>query len=150
VQAIGSSPLVAAFERGDKTATCQQVHTIADSICVGKPRDHIKALRSVYESNGAMIAIPDEEILKAMRTLAQHAGVFAEPAGATGFAGLCKLTLYGKIGKHERVVCVVTGNGLKDVPAARKALDRTPVSIDPNQSAVESWVERLSLGREIT
>jgi threonine synthase len=139
IQAAGSAPLVQAFEKGEKTATpLDEAATCADSICVGQPRDHIKALRAVYESKGAMLAVEDEEIRAAMRRLAREAGVFAEPAGATGFAGLCRLALKGEIGEQERVVVLVTGNGLKDVQTAISAVDRQPQPVDANVEAVRS------------
>lgn len=142
VQARGSAPLVAAFERGERTAApLREAKTCADSICVGQPRDHIKALRAVRESGGAMLAVEDEEILGAMRRLARRAGVFAEPAGAAGFAGLCRLAGQGRIDPGERVVVLVTGNGLKDVQTAISAVDRKPVPVDANVQAVRSVLE---------
>ncbi|HUU03443.1 MAG TPA: threonine synthase [Myxococcota bacterium] len=141
VQAEGSAPLVHAFERGDRTATPEPAQTCADSICVGQPRDHIKALRAVRESGGAMIAVQDEEIFTAMRRLAREAGVFAEPAGAAGFAGLAKASACGMVGRDERVVCLVTGNGLKDVATAIRAVESSPIPIDADQAAVEAWLD---------
>lgn len=139
VQAAGSAPLVRAFEKGDRVATpLREVSTCADSICVGQPRDHIKALRAVYESRGAMLAVEDEEILTAMRRLAREAGIFAEPAGAAGFAGLCRLASKSEIDPQERVVVLVTGNGLKDVPTAISAVDRRPTPVDANVEAIRS------------
>jgi threonine synthase len=105
---------------------------------VGQPRDHIKALRSVYESRGAMLAVEDEEIRTAMRRLAREAGIFAEPAGATGFAGLCRLASEGEIGPQERVVVLVTGNGLKDVQTAISAVDSRPLPVDANVEAIKN------------
>ena len=139
VQAAGSAPLVKAFEKGEKVAApLRQASTCADSICVGQPRDHIKALRAVYESGGGMLAVEDDEILAAMRDLARRAGIFAEPAGAAGFAGLCRLVSEGGIDPQERVVVLVTGNGLKDVQTAISAVDRKPVPVDANVEAVRS------------
>ncbi len=141
VQAEGSAPLVHAFERGDRRVTPEPAATCADSICVGQPRDHIKALRAVRESGGAMLAVPDVAILGAMRRLARQGGVFAEPAGAAGFAGLHRAREAGLVGADERVVCLVTGNGLKDVATAIRAVERSPVGIDPDPAAVAAWVE---------
>ncbi len=140
VQASGSAPLVHAFDRGDRTVTPEPAETVADSICVGKPRDHIKALRAVRESGGAMIAVDDEQILDAMRTLARKGGVFAEPAGATGFAGLVQAASASMLGKDERVVCLVTGNGLKDVATAISAVDTGPVGIGADLNSVDNWL----------
>jgi threonine synthase len=139
IQAAGSAPLVRAFEKGEKTAApLAEASTCADSICVGQPRDHIKALRAVYESRGAMLAVEDDEIRTAMRRLAREAGVFAEPAGAAGFAGLCRLAEKGEIDPSERVVVLVTGNGLKDVQTAISAVDSQPLPVDANVQAVKN------------
>ena len=137
VQARGSAPLVEAFERGARTARPgEEASTCADSICVGHPRDHIKALRAARESGGALVAVDDEDILRAIRRLAREAGVFAEPAGATGFAGLSTLVAAGTLGSSDRVVVLVTGNGLKDVATARGAVEREPVPVEPDIDAV--------------
>ncbi len=142
VQAEGSAPLVHAFERGDTIATPEPAETVADSICVGKPRDHIKALRAVRESGGSMLCVKDEQILQAMRTLARQGGVFAEPAGATGFAGLVKAVSAGLVGDDERVVCLVTGNGLKDVTTAISAVDSRPIGMNADMASVEKWLKK--------
>jgi threonine synthase len=147
IQAQGAAPLAAAFARGERavplSARLADPHTLADSICVGQPRDHVKALRAANESGGALLAVPDEAILAAMRELARAAGVFAEPAGATGFAGLRTLVETGAVGPTDRVVVLVTGSGLKDVPSAIRAVEREPVPIDPCYGAVERYLERV-------
>ncbi|RLB59919.1 MAG: threonine synthase [Deltaproteobacteria bacterium] len=144
VQAAGSAPLVEAFERGDSNAlsTClDDPHTVADSICVGHPRDHIKALRAVRQSGGAMVAVEDEAIMEAMRTLARRAGIFAEPAGATALAGLGRLGELGLLGRDDDVVVLVTGNGLKDVAAAVRAAGREPEGVAAELAAVEARLD---------
>ena len=88
------------------------------------------------QSHGAMTAVEDEAILEAIRTLARKAGVFAEPAAATAFAGLKKLVEDGLIGKDERVAVMLTGNGLKDIATALRASGREPTVIDPDPSQV--------------
>jgi len=130
VQAEGSAPLVKAWKEGKEEVEPIVPCTIADSIAVGVPRDRVKALRAVRESNGLFLAVSDEEILEAMRVLGRGAAVFAEPAGATGFAGLAKLVRGGRINPRERMVVIVTGNGLKDVESAIKATGR-PHLIEP-------------------
>ncbi len=137
VQAQGASPLVAAFDKGEQVAGhWPRATTCADSICVGRPRDHIKALRAVRETGGAMVAVEDEAIRAAMRRLARQAGVFAEPAGATGFAGLDHLKSRQLLTKNDKVVVLVTGNGLKDVTTARQAVSAQPHLVDANLAAV--------------
>jgi threonine synthase len=108
--------------------------TCADSISVDRPRDGMAAVRAVMESGGDAITVSDEEILAAIPELARGAGVFAEPAAAAAWAGTRKLAATGRFERGETVVCLCTGNGLKDVAAARKSAGQ-PVVIDP---AVES------------
>ncbi len=130
VQAEGAAPLVRAWREGTEEIEPVVLDTLADSISVGVPRDRIKALRAVRQTGGEYVTVSDEEILDAMRVLARGAAVFAEPAGATGFAGLAKLVREGRIDPEERIVVVVTGNGLKDVSSAIKATGQ-PHLIEP-------------------
>jgi threonine synthase len=139
VQAEGSAPLVKAWEQGTEEITPIIPETIADSISVGIPRDGIKALRAVCNTGGMYVAVSDEEILEAMRILGREAAVFAEPAGATGFAGLLKLLREGRIDPSERVVVLVTGNGLKDTETAIRAAGK-PYLIVPTMEAVRELV----------
>lgn len=121
VQAAGSAVLVDAWQKPGETFTFVVPDTLADSISVGIPRDRFMALRAVRETGGEYIAVTDDEILDAMRILAREAAIFAEPAGATGFAGLQKMVRENRLDPAERIVVVVTGNGLKDVASAIRA-----------------------------
>ena len=114
VQSEGCCPL----NRSIITATPwepMEENTIADSIAVGVPRNADKALNAIHESNGLAINVSDDEILAAMRLLGRTQGVFGEPAGVTGTAGVKKAIEKGLISPDSTVVSVVTGNGLKDV-----------------------------------
>jgi len=139
VQAAGSSPLVDAWERGLEGWEMEPVeaHSIADSIVAGLPRDRIKALRAVRESEGVFIRVQDEEILDAIPALAQGCGVFAEPAAAAAYAGLVKAVEQGLVGSDERVVVLATGSGLKDIAAAMKAVKKQPAIVEPTLTAVK-------------
>lgn len=95
--------------------------TIADSISVDVPRDGLAAVRAVVESGGEAVTVPDTEILAAIPEIARMAGIFVEPAAACAWAALKKLAREGRVHPEERVVCLLTGNGLKDVASARKA-----------------------------
>jgi len=121
VQAAGAAALVHAWQSGAEEVTPVEAHTLADSISVGLPRDRVKALRAVQETGGTFLAVRDDEILAAMRALARESGIFAEPAGSTGFAGLQKALSEGLVNPDEYVVVLITGNGLKDVQSAMKA-----------------------------
>lgn len=144
VQAEGSAALAQAWAQGTEEVQPVEPHTLADSISVGLPRDRIKALRAVRETDGAYVTVSDEEILAAMRVLGRECGVFAEPAGAASLAGLIKTAREGTVGSDERVVVLVTGNGLKDVESALKAVGE-PHRIEPTVDALQSLVERIGL-----
>ena len=105
-------------------------NTIADSIAVGVPRNPDKAINAILESNGVTVEVSDDEILAAMRLLGRTCGVFGEPAGVTGTAGVKKAAELGLIPKGASVVSIVTGNGLKDVNNAIKAAGE-PIHIPP-------------------
>ncbi|HTP11377.1 MAG TPA: threonine synthase, partial [Anaerolineae bacterium] len=124
VQAAGSAALYEAWRTNMSAMDMQPIdaQTIADSISAGLPRDRIKALAAVRETDGAYIKVSDEEILAAIPVLGRSAGVFAEPAGAASYAGLVKAVADGLVNPNERIVVLVTGNGLKDVASARKSV----------------------------
>ena len=82
------------------------------------------------------MAVSDQEILEAIKYLGSKQGIFAEPAGSTAFAGMVKALKEGKISGKEKVVVLVTGNGLKDVESAKKAGGEVLV-IDPNLESVK-------------
>ncbi|MEA1928414.1 MAG: threonine synthase [Candidatus Auribacterota bacterium] len=129
VQSEKSSAVVEAV-LGDGKVKPVEATTVADSISVDLPRDGEAAVKAVRESNGTGVLVPDEKILESILTIARGAGIFAEPAGATAYAGLEKIREEGIIGDDEIVVCLVTGNGLKDVKSAIKVAGE-PVSIQP-------------------
>ena len=142
VQASGCCPINTAAAAGTMEWIPQEENTLADSIAVGVPRNPVKALRAIRESGGIAVNVSDEEILAAMRLLGANAGVFAEPAGAAGTAGLVKAVEAGLIEKDASVVSIVTGNGLKDVNNAIRAAGE-PMSIRPEMGALlEAFADR--------
>jgi threonine synthase len=142
VQAAGSSPLVDAWEQGLEGWEMAPVeaHSVADSIVAGLPRDRIKALNAVRESEGAFIRVSDEEIIAAIPALAQGCGVFAEPAAAAAYAGLIRAVEGQLVDPAERVVVLATGSGLKDIDTAMRSAGKAVV-VSPNLEAV-----RLAIG----
>ena len=138
VQSSLSRAVADALE-GDGKIRPVKATTIADSISVDLPRDGLAAVKAVRESGGEGVTVGDEEITSAILTLAREAGVFAEPAGATALAGLIKLKEGGRIKKNETVVCLVTGNGLKDIQTAIKVTGK-PTLIEPELNCfIEAW-----------
>ena len=128
-QAAGASPLVSG-ERVD------QPETVASAIRIGNPARWEEAMAAMRDSRGAVAAVTDEQILDAYRFLAAHEGVFCEPASATSVAGLL---VHGAPEGAERIVCVLTGHGLKDPQTALEQAG-TVVPCEPDLAAVERAV----------
>ncbi|HKL12298.1 MAG TPA: pyridoxal-phosphate dependent enzyme, partial [Halanaerobiales bacterium] len=120
VQAAGCAPITKAFKTG-KDLEVTDENTLADSIAVGSPRNYRKALNAVKNSHGEYINVSDDEILKMIKLLGSTTGIFGEPAGVAGLAGIKNAVKEGIIDKDESVAVVITGNGLKDIDNARKA-----------------------------
>ncbi|HKA18831.1 MAG TPA: threonine synthase [Blastocatellia bacterium] len=108
----------------------QPAHTVADSINVGKPRDATMAVRAIRESGGCGVKVTDEEIIQSIPRLARETGVFVEPGAAASYAALVKGVESGTIASEDRVLLMLTGNGLKDVETARQAAGE-PIQVAP-------------------
>ncbi|WP_130870027.1 threonine synthase [Intestinimonas massiliensis (ex Afouda et al. 2020)] len=134
VQAEGCCPLNRAIQTGKPWEPMEE-NTLADSIAVGVPRNPDKALNAIRESNGVAVNVSDEEILAAMRLLGRTQGVFGEPAGVTGTAGVKKALELGLISPDSTVVSIVTGNGLKDVANGIRAAGE-PMLVKPDMDAL--------------
>lgn len=130
VQSERASAIVDAAN-GDGIVREGPAQTIADSINVGKPRDATMAVRAIQDSEGRGVKVSDDEIIAAIPKLARETGVFVEPAAAASYAGFMKLCESSAIRSQERVVLMLTGNGLKDVDAARQAV-REPIRVAPD------------------
>ena len=134
VQAEGCCPLNRALLTGEPWHPMEE-NTLADSIAVGVPRNADKALMAVRESQGIAVNVSDEEILAAMRLLGRTQGVFGEPAGVTGTAGVKKALELGLLSPDATVVSIVTGNGLKDVQNGIRAAGE-PMVVSPDLDAL--------------
>lgn len=143
VQAEGCAPIHRAFTTSRALEPSPE-DTLADSIAVGLPRNPDKALNALRASRGASVAVADAEILEAMSLLGRTTGVFGEPAGVTGLAGLRKAAAAGIVGRDERVVVVVTGNGLKDIANATRAVP-PPIRVGPDPEALEKALGQAGL-----
>ncbi|MFK7903913.1 MAG: threonine synthase [Chitinophagales bacterium] len=142
VQAEGSNYLTEAWQKGEDLQQKPPIaaHTVADSISAGLPRDRFKAMNAVVASKGMFMTVTDEEILRAIPELAAQTGVFAEPAGAAAYAGLLKAVAEKWIDAKDEIVVLNTGNGLKDIIGAQKALDicgKKANLIEPTMEALE-------------
>jgi len=115
-QAEGAAPIV----RGH---IIEKPQTVASAIRIGNPASWQKAAAARDESGGIIDMVSDEEIMAAHRLMATKAGIFGEPASAASLAGLIKLSQKGMDFSAKRVVCVVTGTGLKDADTVLKSAE---------------------------
>lgn len=123
VQAAGAAPLVLGH-------VVARPETLASAIRIGNPARGDEALAALRESDGAILAVPDEAILEAYRAVAHTEGVFCEPSSAAGIAGLAARVRAGELDPEGRtIVCVLTGHGLKDPDTALAgAHERPPIA----------------------
>ena len=118
IRASGAAPIAVAYARGEsRVVPWKHPETSASAIRIGAPASWKKALRAVKDSEGAMLTVSDSEISRAQRLLANHEGIFAEPASSASVAGLAKAAKLGLVKPRDRIVCVITGHGLKDQQA---------------------------------
>jgi threonine synthase len=148
VQAAGSNYLAQAWRDNENVLTKPPIdaHTAADSISAGLPRDRLKAMTAVKETNGAFVEVSDEEILAAIPALARGCGVFAEPAGAAAYAGLVKAVEQNLASADERLVVLNTGSGLKDVAGAMRGVELAqtrPYHVQPDLHEVQRVMTQI-------
>jgi threonine synthase len=139
VQADGCKPFLTAWRDKRELVPCE-ANTVADSIAVGHPRNFSKGMSAVTESGGAFVSVTDEEILQSIPILARKAGVFGEPAGVAGVAGVRRAVEAGLIHRSESVAIVMTGNGLKDIQSAIRSVGST-TEVRPDMEEVRRAVE---------
>ena len=111
--------------------------TVASAIKIGNPASWQKAVAARDESGGVIESVTDEQIIAAQKLMATKAGIFGEPASAASLAGLVKLVGSGINFSDKRVVCVITGNGLKDTETALKNTSSRMLELPVDYSAVE-------------
>ena len=138
VQSTGSAAIYNAYVSGKEEIQPVEATTLADSISVNLPSDGIRALRAATQTDGAYIAVEDEQILGAISDLGE-VGIFAEPAGATAYAGLKQALKDGLVKADDPVLVMNTGSGLKDVKAAKLAAGEAPV-IPPTLESVKKLI----------
>jgi threonine synthase len=140
VQSTGSAAIYNAFQSGSEAIIPVTANTLADSISVDLPRDGVRAVRAARESGGRYLAVEDSQILQAIAALGQ-VGIFAEPAGATSYAGLVQAVQLGIINEEDAVLVLNTGSGLKDVKAAMQAVREAPI-IEPTLQALKQHLSK--------
>ena len=139
VQAAGVAPLAKAFQTGELDRAGRG-DTYADSINVPLPRNWRKAVNAVRDSGGAFVTLADEQIMEAVCLTGRLTGVFAEPAAAASVAGIAEARRRGVLSEKSNVVAVITGNGLKDVAGALRAVGK-PHVVPPELKRIIEIVE---------
>jgi threonine synthase len=137
-QAEGCSPVARAYEAGWETCKPVKPDTIAKSLAIGNPADGPYALELARRSGGSVDAVTDDEVRAGIRLLAETTGIFTETAGGVTTATLGKLAERGDIDPDERVVLVITGEGLKTLDAVRDSFEVH--EIDPRLESFEAGV----------
>ncbi len=137
-QAAGCSPVAQAFEDGKDFCRPVKPDTIAKSLAIGNPADGPYALDLARRSGGSVDSVTDDEIREGISLLAQTTGIFTETAGGVTAATLRKLAERGDIGRDERVVAVITGDGLKTLDAVRGTFEMHEIdaSVDAFEEAL--------------
>lgn len=130
----------AAIVRGEPI---KEPETVATAIRIGNPASWTTAVAAANESGGLINDVTDEEILSAYRTIAAREGVFAEPAAAASVAGVFKLHAKGYFKGGESVVCVLTGNGLKDPNNAIQSVGTDVTVVADTEEAVLEAIAKL-------
>ncbi|MEM2083016.1 MAG: pyridoxal-phosphate dependent enzyme [Nitrososphaerota archaeon] len=137
VQPEGCAPIVKAFEKGlDSIEIEHESRTKIFDLSVMNPKFGNAALKAIRETNGYAISVSDNEIFNATMILAKKEGILAEPAASLTLAGLIKLRKIGEIEKDSRIVCVITGSGLKDPKIMKE--------IAIKESNLSSLIEEIS------
>jgi threonine synthase len=143
-QAAGCSPVATAYEAGEEFCRPVKPRTIAKSLAIGNPADGPYALDLARRSGGSVESVTDDEIRAGIRLLAETTGIFTETAGGVTTAVLRKLAGQGAIGADERVVAVITGDGLKTLDAVRDTF--AVHEIDPTAEAFEAAAVEQPVG----
>ncbi|MGA7704894.1 MAG: threonine synthase [Solirubrobacteraceae bacterium] len=139
-QADGCSPVASAFAAGHDVCKPVKPNTIAKSLAIGNPADGPYAIEEARRSGGGVDSVSDQEIRDGIALLAQTTGIFTETAGGVTTAVLAKLAARGDIDPDERVVLVITGDGLKTLDAVRGSFEAH--EIEPSVEQFETLVEQ--------
>ena len=137
-QAAGCSPVAQAWEAGRDFCAPVKPSTIAKSLAIGNPADGPYALDLARRTGGGVDAVTDDEVRAGIRLLAETTGIFTETAGGVTTATLAKLAERGEIGRDERVVLVITGEGLKTLDAVRGSFET--IDVEPTTESFEAAV----------
>ena len=144
-QAAGCAPVVSALHAGLDHPEPVRPNTIAKSIAIGNPADGYQVLQSIRSTGGSGAAVSDDEIVAAIRLLAETEGIFTEPAGGTTVAATIELIRTGVIPRDESIVVCVTGNGYKTAEVVADRLAQ-PVPLTRAFKDFEAWLAARGAG----
>jgi threonine synthase len=142
-QAAGCAPVVRALDAGvdyPEPVRPGEIATIAKSIAIGNPADGYQVIQSIKSTGGAGAAVSDQQIVAAIRLLAETEGIFTEPAGGTTLAAAIELIARGVIPSDESIVVCVTGNGYKTGEVVADHVT-TPIRLSRRCHDFEVWLE---------
>ncbi|MBF0505839.1 MAG: threonine synthase [Nitrospirae bacterium] len=145
-QATGCSPITYAIKHGSDIIKPVRPNTLAKSLAIGNPADGYYASDIVNKTGGYGEDVSDEEIIDGIRLLARTEGIFAETAGGVTVASARKLIQNGKIGRNEKTVICITGNGLKTQEALAGHMVEVH-NIKPNMAAFEEIYKKIDTGQ---
>lgn len=137
VQAEGSDALVRYLETGEFKFI--PAKTIADSISAGAPRNLYLASKSIKDTKGKAVSVTDDEIISAQKIIAKDFGILAEPSSAASLGGYIKMKNSNEIDKKEKILLLITGNGLKDTGTLQNWNEPPPVL------SYDEWLEKLNI-----
>ncbi len=155
VRAEGANPFYSLWAEREETLTPMEPHTVASAIKIGNPVSWKKAIRSIEETDGVVEQISDQEIMDA-KAVVDRCGIGCEPASAASVAGARKLMDVGVIDPGDDVVCILTGNLLKDpgatvnyhtgvIEGVSPRFSNTPVVVNADLASVEEALDKLAL-----
>jgi threonine synthase len=155
VQAEGANPFYNLWAEREESLTPMEPHTVASAIKIGNPVSWKKAIRSIEETDGVVEQVSDQEIMDA-KAMVDRCGIGCEPASAASVAGARKLTDVGVIDPGDDVVCILTGNLLKDpgatvnyhtgvIEGISPKYSNTPVVVNADLASVEEALDKLTL-----
>ncbi len=148
-QAEGACSIVNSFKKKSRQVTpLAKIDTIASAIAVTYPLDGVKALDAIYNSSGQAVSVSDKEILEAQYELARHEGIFIESSSASSYAVLKKI-IKNKPFTNKKVVCVLTGNGLKDPSPILKVAIKPPTIYPDLKSFLSLYTNSFFEGKNV-
>lgn len=147
IQADGCAAIAAAFRKNlspNEIVKSDGYQTLAVSIADPYPLDGKYALKAIYDTNGYSDSVSDTEILRAQKELSEQEGIFGEPASSVTIAALHKLLKQNIINSQETVVCVISGNGLKDLTSAGQLIQDVKIIKKERKQVIETMTKCLS------